>query len=164
MLFNDDDHQIEDVIQDAFGDAWIEWLNASFIGQLPQERWPSYLLKHRDVVEGVYIGECASHHPFDGALAHAHTRNTDDERYWGSICFLNPLAFVKPLVLHEIAHLIANADHNGKWRRTLRRIDGTLDEVYIPRLGLTLRSHHKVIRKEAAMRRQRRAFYPPKGK
>jgi len=100
-----------------------------------------------EFVAGICVCECVRdglHDDFP-ELAHAHCDAHDP--FCGWICVKNPehVSF-KPLMLHEVAHILVNDGHTDKWRKTLLMIGGTLDSVYVPGTGLYMPSFHKKVR------------------
>ena len=137
--------------------------------ELPRSRWPDYIEKHADVVKNIHIGRCPDPYTLFPSpeepteIAHAHIDTPENEGFVGTICLINSYCMVEMLLLHEIAHLISNSDHNGKWRRTLLKIGGTLDEFVIPGMPNYAKCYFKILRRASVMRRMRRACPPPKG-
>jgi hypothetical protein len=88
-------------------------------------------------LKGVYIGECIRYGDWKRLFdpkqsAHAHNNEDDPMRGW--ICVRQRQFLVRPIMLHEIAHLlIPNQGHTEKWRRKVLAIGGTLKPVCIGR-------------------------------
>jgi len=84
------------------------------------------------VIKGISVGRCICplYDPKDIGktdFAHAHS---PEEGYRGWICVESRAVLRnKAIMLHELAHIIANAGHNDKWRRCVIRLGGTLGSV-----------------------------------
>jgi len=97
-------------------------------------------IRHFKELQGICIGSCID----DGLAiekkhaAHAHSSSYD--RYKGWICLKYKYQLNHPLLLlHEVAHLIANkrksTPHHGKrWRQALLKIGGTF-KSYVYKSG-----------------------------
>jgi len=95
---------------------------------LRPSEWPLVCLIWRNYIRGIYVGGCVGSKTPIFAVAHAHT---SDDEWHGWICVhgIKRLGY-NELMLHEIAHLIADTDHTPKWQETVLKIGGTLDTVY----------------------------------
>lgn len=110
---------------------------------LPSNEWPECLKDRKEVV-GVFVGGCIIGHDKrfyrsnDNkriALAHAHIKGK--HRGWICVPYKSRLRS-RYLMLHELAHLIVRKGHKNKWRRTLKKLGGTLKPYKLS--GSTIRS------------------------
>lgn len=95
-----------------------------------------FILEYPEI-RGVFAGGCVERGEGSRfrAKAHAHT----DGAFKGWVCVLSSKRLSeRMLMLHEAAHIVSGCGHTDKWRETLLRMGGTLDEVP----GL-LKSYHK---------------------
>lgn len=83
-------------------------------------------MRFKKPVRGVCIGSCIDGSPIPpGIAAHAHTSGG----YVGFICASTRKDLVEHLV-HEIAHLAADAGHDDRWRRSVRKLGGRVPAAY----------------------------------
>lgn len=86
---------------------------------------------------GVHIGPvCIDGEPFTvterGAPEGAHAHITDPkcrDPFLGWIC-AKDLSSLRVLLVHEIAHLAADAGHDDRWRRSVHRLGGRVTAAY----------------------------------
>jgi hypothetical protein len=99
--------------------------------------YPAFLKPYSKQIKGISVGSCVckvydSHDIGKTDHAHAHLKpRLESERkegpWAGWLCVRSLTALNnKPLMLHELAHLLTNEGHNDKWRRKLLKIGGTL--------------------------------------
>ena len=101
-----------------------------------RDNYPEYLKKFKEL-QGICIGGCIDpNHKIDKEHdAHAHAHFIDPHRGW--ICLRYKYQFrEKFLMLHEMAHLIANKlsfipDHGKEWRKVVKEIGGTFKSFHI---------------------------------
>lgn len=106
--------------------------------------WPPYLRGFKRL-KGIYVGGCIIGHDArfyrteDNkkiAFAHAHTKG----KHYGWICVpYRTRLRSKYLMLHELAHILCpKKGHKRKWRKTLKRLGGTLKPYKL--VGSTLKT------------------------
>jgi len=95
-------------------------------------------IKFKLPLRGVHIGPtCIDGEPFtvtergDVESAHSHTtpRPGERDRYRGFIC-ARDLDSLKKLFVHELAHLVADAGHDDRWRQSVRKLGGRVPAAY----------------------------------
>lgn len=93
-----------------------------------RSQFPSYARRFKEL-KGICIGGCVDpDNGFSkGHIAHAHSRPS---KFQGWVCFSYRYHLRKLVLLHEIAHLIANKRkgipwHGKKWKDALVKIGGT---------------------------------------
>ena len=79
-------------------------------------------------LKGVHIGpKCIDGSEFEADEdAHAHTKGCPPVGY---IC-ARSLSGLKALLIHELAHLAADAGHDDRWRRSVHRLGGRVPAAY----------------------------------
>lgn len=94
------------------------------------------LLQRHKEVRGVTIGCCVNGSRLPANVAaHAHLA-VKNERHPGQICvqatdaFRRGSAHVSRIVMHEVAHLIANGHHSADWRTTMRQLGQPIPAAY----------------------------------
>ena len=77
---------------------------------------------------GVHIGpRCIDGSDYEpDADAHAHTKGCAPVGY---IC-AKTLSSFKELMVHELAHLAADAGHDDRWRKSVHRLGGRVPAAY----------------------------------
>ena len=94
-------------------------------------------MRFKQPVRGIHIGRtCVDGTPFrPDEAAHAHANPAPgakhDSAKWtlGYICARSKRD-LSDFLLHEIAHLAADAGHDDRWRKSLRRLGGRVPAAY----------------------------------
>lgn len=122
---------------------------------LEQKYWPDYLKDYPEL-KGICVNYCGCGYDFDKSpIELAHTHN---DIGWMCVSKSRYLTS-KNLMLHELAHILANSDHNKKWRRKVIQIGGTLDSFQVPD-GRWVRSYHKIIKRNDRLERMYKSHDP----
>jgi hypothetical protein len=88
-------------------------------------------IRHFKDLKGICVGECVDPEETIGKKHAAHAHSFSRDKYQGWICLKYKYHLKQPLLLlHEIAHLIANKrystpTHGKRWRQALLKIGGT---------------------------------------
>ena len=97
---------------------------------LPVDQWPAVLRPFEGRIKGLFVGGCVRRGDGSRFRAKAHAHFSSDAPYGGWICVLSAKRLDdRLLMLHEAAHVLADAGHVDKWRRVLLEIGGSLDPV-----------------------------------
>jgi hypothetical protein len=80
-------------------------------------------------VKGIWIGGCIEGAWGDGGLVAAHAHSFREDPYCGWIC--SPYRWVlddQDILLHELAHILSEQDHNFIWKGCLMALGGDVSD------------------------------------
>jgi hypothetical protein len=88
-------------------------------------------VRFKTPLKGVHIGPtCADGTPWDKREeAHAHIKESGSRGLVGYVC-ARSLASLKRHLVHELAHLAADAGHNDQWRKSVKRLGARVPAAY----------------------------------
>lgn len=91
--------------------------------------------RYRPDLVGIATGGCVANRSWGNQWAHAHCRRKGNEPF-GWICIrfekwtTTPDGRPTPLLLHELAHIITDEEHNQAWADKLTELGGKVDPGY----------------------------------